>query len=139
MFTISAKADYGLIIMLELAKNYGQGYLAMANISATRSLSLHYLTQITKPLREANLLKSKEGKTGGYTLTKKPEQITILEILEALEGKVTLPRCSCNIDDCAGFSGCEVKIIWPFIMKDVRDLLKTKTLGDLLREANQKK
>ena len=60
MFTISAKADYGLIIMLELAKNHGQGYLAMTNISATRSLSSHYLTQITKPLREANLLKSKE-------------------------------------------------------------------------------
>ncbi|MBT7553204.1 Rrf2 family transcriptional regulator [bacterium] len=133
MFNISAKADYGLIIMLELAKNHGQGYLAMSDISTAKNLSSHYLTQITKPLREAKLLASKEGKTGGYTLSRKPEEITILEILEALEGKIKLNRHDCS-SICAAFANCEAKTIWPSIMMEIKKLLAKKTLADLLNK-----
>ena len=131
MFSISAKADYGLIIMLELAKHYGQGYLAMSDISTAKNLSSHYLTQITKPLRQAKLLASKEGKTGGYTLNKKPDQITVLEIIEALEGKIKLNRYDCS-SICSAFANCEVRTIWPAIMVDIKKLLQAKTLADLL-------
>ncbi|MBT4349532.1 Rrf2 family transcriptional regulator [bacterium] len=133
MFNISAKADYGLIIMLELAKNHGQGYLAMSDISSTKKLSSHYLTQITKPLRQAKLLASKEGKTGGYTLSKNPDQITVLEIIEALEGKIKLNRHDCS-SICVAFANCEAKTIWPTIMIDIKKLLQAKTLADLLKK-----
>ncbi len=86
MFNISAKADYALVIMLELARfakanarraKNNDGYLSISEITATRKLSPAYLTQITRPLKKASLLLSKEGKTGGYMLAKSPEAISV--------------------------------------------------------------
>ena len=138
MFTISAKADYGLIIMLELAKNYGQGYLSIADINEARKLSPAYLTQITKPLKKAGLLFSKEGKTGGYALRRRSEEISVLAILEALEGKIKFNRHDCS-SFCAAFDNCEVKTIWPNIMVDIKELLRSKTLADLLNTIHKNK
>jgi Rrf2 family protein len=132
MFNISAKADYSLVIMLELAKNYGQGMVSMADITATRKLSPAYLTQITRPLKKAGLLLSKEGKTGGYALAKSPKDISILAILEALEGKINLNRHDCSTL-CSAFHICDAKTAWPSIMVDIKELLAKKTLEDLLK------
>lgn len=132
MFNISARADYALVIMLELAKNYGQGMVSMADITATRKLSPAYLTQITRPLKKAALLLSKEGKTGGYALAKNPQDISILEILEALEGKINLNRHDCS-SFCSAFHTCDAKTAWPSIMVDIKELLAKKTLEDLLK------
>ena len=132
MFNISAKADYALVIMLELAKNHGKGLVSMADITATRKLSPAYLTQITRPLKKAGLLLSKEGKTGGYALVKDPKDISILEILEALEGKINLNRHDCSAF-CSAFKTCDAKTVWPSVMSEIKELLAKKTLEDLLK------
>ncbi|OGH91833.1 MAG: hypothetical protein A2534_00450 [Candidatus Magasanikbacteria bacterium RIFOXYD2_FULL_39_9] len=132
MFNISAKADYALVIMLELAKNYGQGMVSMADITATRKLSPAYLTQITRPLKKAGLLLSKEGKTGGYVLQRPPAEISVLEILEALQGKIKLNRHDCS-SFCAAFHACDAKTVWPSVMSEIKELLAKKSLEDLLK------
>ncbi|MCB9802761.1 Rrf2 family transcriptional regulator [Candidatus Nomurabacteria bacterium] len=133
MFDISARADYGLVIMLELAKNYQKGLVSMNEITEARRLSPAYLTQITKPLKEAGLLLSKEGKTGGYALNKNPEQISVLEVVEALEGEIKLNRHDCS-SFCSAFHNCEAKTLWPSIMSEIKIMLAKKTLADLLRD-----
>lgn len=136
MFNISAKADYGLVIMLELAKNYQKGYLSITDINQTRKLSPAYLTQITKPLKKAGLLLSREGKSGGYALNKKPEEISVLAILEALEGRIKLNRHDCS-EFCSAFEGCEAKTLWPSMMLEIKEMLAKKTLADLLKNLKQ--
>lgn len=151
MFNISSKADYGLVIMLSLArfaesekdnfdsnkarraKNYQKSLLSINEITESRQLSAAYLTQITKPLKKAGLLLSKEGKNGGYSLAKSPAEISVLEILEALEGKIKENRHNCSAF-CAAFHHCEAKSIWPNIMSEISGLLAKKTLADLLNQ-----
>jgi len=133
MFTVSTKSGYGFIVMLEMAKNYQKGFVSLVDIAENKKLSAGYLLQIVQPLVKAKLIKSKEGKGGGYRLVKDPKKISVLEILETLEGPVNAVKCL-NKDHkkCPAFSVCDAKNIWPVILRDVREVLKKRKLGDLV-------
>jgi len=133
MFNISTKSDYGFIVMLELARGYGRGLLSLSEIAKKRKLSSGYLVQILQPLIKAKLIISKEGKGGGYKLAKSPQAISVLEIIEALEGKAALVKClKQGSNCCAGFAACDAKKVWGIIAKDIQEMLKEKTLEDLV-------
>ena len=135
MFNVTTKSDYGFIIMLELAKQYKESYVSLAEIADEKKLSAGYLVQITQPLVKAGLIKSKEGKGGGYALKKDPATISVLDILEALDGPVQLVKClKHDFKCCDGFDACEAKTVWPSIVKDVQKVLAKKTLAELLKE-----
>lgn len=135
MFSISTKSDYGFIVMLELVHNYGQGLLSLSDIANRRQLSSGYLAQILQPLLKAKLVISKEGKGGGYKLARSPKEISVLEIIEALEGKMDLVKCLKHGKECcAGFAACDAKKVWGIIAKDVQVTLENKTLAGLVRK-----
>jgi len=119
--------------MLELAKNYQKDFLSLTDIADKNKLSSGYLLQIVQPLVKAKLIKSKEGKGGGYQLAKNPKQIAVLEILEILEGDISLVKCLVkNHQKCPAFKVCQAKEIWPVILRDVRGVLGQRKLGDLI-------
>ena len=121
--------------MLELARNFRHGLLSLADIARRRNLSSGYLVQIIQPLVKAKLIVSKEGKGGGYRLARRPKQISILEIIEALEGKAALVKCLKHGGKvCPGFAVCEAKNVWAIVAKEVRAMLKKKTLAALIKE-----
>ncbi|HEX9664425.1 MAG TPA: Rrf2 family transcriptional regulator [Patescibacteria group bacterium] len=137
MLNIATKSDYGLILMLELAKNYNSGYLSLTQIAKTKNLSANYLAQLSIPLKQAGLVDSKEGKGGGYKLSKSPDQITVLEIVEAIEGPVNLVKChKTENHDCQSFLACEAKMIWPAIFNEIKFVLRKKSLASLLATIN---
>ena len=133
MFNISTKSDYGLIVMVELGKNYKKDYLSLVNIAKAKKLSAGYLVQIIQPLVKADLIKSKEGKGGGYKLLKAPNKISVLEIIEALEGPTNLVKCLRDgKTKCSCFFDCDMKKVWPVIIEDVKNVLRKRKLKDLL-------
>ena len=133
MFNISTKSGYGFIVMLELAKNYKKNYMSLSDIAREKKLSSGYLLQIVQPLVKAKLIKSKEGKGGGYRLAKDPNKISVLEILETLEGSVSLVKCLVkDHKKCPAFSVCNAKDIWPVVLGDVRKVLGKRKIGDLI-------
>jgi len=135
MFSLSTKSDYGFIVMLELAQKYQRGLLSLSDIARRRKLSSGYLVQIIQPLVKAKLIVSKEGKGGGYQLARNPKQISILEIIEALEGKAALVKCLKHGGKvCPGFAVCEAKNVWAIVAKEVQVMLKKKTLAALIKE-----
>jgi len=135
MFNVSTKSDYGFIMMLELAKQHKKGYVSLAQIATDKQLSAGYLVQLIQPLVKAGLIVSKEGKGGGYALAKSPKAISVLTILEALEGPTMLVKClKRNERQCSGFDKCEARKIWEVIAKDVRVMLQRKTLADLMKK-----
>lgn len=73
---ISTKGRYGLTIMIELAKKYGEGPISLKSIAQTNDLSEHYLEQLVAPLRNAGLVKSIRGAYGGYILSSEPSTIS---------------------------------------------------------------
>ena len=92
MFKISAKTDYGLLIMLELARYSGQ-IVPLSPLAKVLKVSSPYLRQVARSLQKADLIKSKEGAGGGYYLSRSAKEIKVLEILEALSGTIKV-RCA---------------------------------------------
>jgi len=92
MFTISAKGAYGLYAMMELTKTHRGDSVQIKDIADAQDIPQHYLEQLLVTLRKAGFVKSFRGTNGGYALAKAPAEITVLEILTALEGPIEVLR-----------------------------------------------
>ena len=125
---ISTKGRYGLTIMIELAKKYGEGPIPLKAIAQANDLSEHYLEQIVSQLRNAGLVKSVRGAYGGYILTKDPKYITSGDIIRVLEGPIQLVE---GIDD----EEPAKRKLWIRITNAIKDVLDHTTLEDLANHA----
>lgn len=86
----SIKVQYGLQAMLELALKHGTGPIQIADIAGSQKIPIRYLEQLMLILKRRELVSSTRGKHGGYALAKRPRDITVLEIIEALDGPIEL-------------------------------------------------
>jgi Rrf2 family protein len=128
MFGLSKKTDYGMELMITLAKNYRQGPLSLRQIAKQKKLPFKYLEQVAIPLRESGLIRAKQGKGGGYFLKKKPEKISVAEVVEILEGPVEVGYCA----GCPKIADCGQKDVWTEVGDKVRETIEGKTLADLI-------
>ncbi|HUV42901.1 MAG TPA: Rrf2 family transcriptional regulator [Patescibacteria group bacterium] len=129
MFGLTKKTDYGLELMIALAKNYGQGPIALRQIAKQKKLPFKYLEQVIVPLREAGLIEAKQGKGGGYFLKKQPQKVSVAEIVEILEGPVEIGACF----GCPKAMICGQKDVWTEVGDKVRETIEGKTLKDLIK------
>lgn len=121
---ISTKGRYGLTIMIELAKNYGEGPISLKSIAQTNDLSEHYLEQLVAPLRNAGLVKSIRGAYGGYKLGSEPSKISAGDIIRVLEGPISIVE---GIED----EEPAKRELWTRIRDAVKDVLDNTTIEDL--------
>lgn len=121
---ISTKGRYGLTIMIELAKNYGEGPTSLRTIAKMNNLSEHYLEQIIAPLRNASLVKSIRGAYGGYILNEPPSKITAGDVIRVLEGPIALVE---GIED----EEPAKQELWIRISDAIKEVLDSTTLEDL--------
>ncbi|MFC3883041.1 cysteine metabolism transcriptional regulator CymR [Bacillus songklensis] len=121
---ISTKGRYGLTIMIELARKFGEGPISLKAIAQTHDLSEHYLEQLISPLRNAGLVKSIRGAYGGYILAKEPALITAGDIISVLEGPIS-PVEGLEEEEPAK------RELWIRIRDAVREVLDSTTLEDL--------
>lgn len=130
---LSTKGKYGVEAMLDLAIHYGTEPVSIKSISERQYISECYLEQLFAALRKAKLIKSIRGAQGGYVLTRSPEQINILEIMEVLEGPVEISDCledgSCKKIDC-----CATRLLWMKVKNSINDVLKSETLKDMVAD-----
>jgi Rrf2 family protein len=96
---ISSKSRYGIAALLTLAEFYNSGILQIKEIASRCDIPHQYLEQIFNRLGKTGFLKSTRGKNGGYELAKPPEQISVLEIINALEGNIEFVPKSDNTND----------------------------------------
>ncbi|MEN2765891.1 cysteine metabolism transcriptional regulator CymR [Ornithinibacillus xuwenensis] len=122
---ISTKGRYGLTIMIELARNYGEGPIPLKSIAKDNDLSEHYLEQLASPLRNAGLIKSIRGAYGGYILPREPKEISAGDIIRVLEGPIALVE---GIED----EEPAKQALWKRVTEAVREVLDTTTLEDLI-------
>lgn len=129
---ISAKEQYGLRAMAELAARYGQGPVPLGEVADAQGISRDYLEQIMPALREAGLLQSTRGAHGGYQLTRDPARITVGQVLQALEGEIFPLRCvSENAAECDRSAMCAARTVWTKVHARVSETLNGMTLADL--------
>jgi Rrf2 family protein len=124
---ISVQVDYACRVMAELARLHGSGELAqIEHLATTEAVPANFLAQILLKLRNHGLITSRRGNHGGYTLARPPEEISLYDILMAVEGKCL--HLSGNFD---GRSGRRVKQVWDEISKVLVEKTKSYTLDQL--------
>jgi Rrf2 family cysteine metabolism transcriptional repressor len=90
MFAFTTKSRYGLSAILEMAKNHGNGPLQVKEIAGRHDISPQYLEQLMTRLVKHGLVHAVRGQKGGFVLSRPPQEIALIEILEALEGRLAL-------------------------------------------------
>lgn len=130
---ISTKGRYSLRFMIDLAQHYTEGYLALKDIAGRQDISKKYLEQIIPFLTRAGLLLSNKGHNGGYMLSRSPEKITVLEILESAEGPLAPVNClDSGTVQCDRTSLCNALPIYQGLYELISNYLGNITLKDII-------
>lgn len=131
---ISTKGRYALRILVDIAENSKGGVISLSGVSERQGISSKYMEIIAHMLVEGGILVGFRGKNGGYMLSRSPEQISILEVLELTEGTVAPVHClekcdnSCERKDC-----CRTVGMWTELDGLISGFLGSKTLRDLMQ------
>ncbi len=132
---LSTKGRYGLKMMYEFALNYGAGPMSLKEVAAKQQLSETYLEQLIAHLKKAELVKSIRGAQGGYELIRKPEEITVGEIIRILEGPLAPSDCILDGEpECARHDYCVTRLIWEKIMDSINNVIDSITLKDMVND-----
>jgi len=132
---VSSRGRYGVRAMLELARTYGSGPVTLRKIAESQHISAAYLGQIVGPLRRAGLLTSVRGAQGGYVLAREPQDITLGEVIRAIEGPIAPSRCvseNWRPGDCEREESCSARRLWMGLRDSITRELDSTTLADLL-------
>ncbi|MFM8519228.1 MAG: RrF2 family transcriptional regulator [Solirubrobacterales bacterium] len=142
----STKAEYGVRLMVELGRDQRDQPLSLASIAEAENLPLSYMEHLVARLRQAGLVESTRGARGGYSLGRDPAEITMLEVVEALEGPIvpmecfeTEPEGRVQCSHLAPEDGpCATKLLWTRVHGGVTDALRETTLSDLVEFAGER-
>jgi len=134
---ISTRGEYGVRVMVDLARHYGRGPRSLTEISQAENLPLPYLEQLIKFLRDAHLVMSTRGAHGGYQLARAPETIRMGEVVRVLEGPIAPMICAVEgemTEICERLEFCTTKYLWWRVRDVIVQSLDSMTLADLLAE-----
>ncbi|HEY8742524.1 MAG TPA: Rrf2 family transcriptional regulator [Chloroflexota bacterium] len=135
MLKVSTRGEYGSRMMVQLARQWGAQPVALSEVAAQEHLSLEYLEQLAGSLRKAGLIAGHRGMNGGYTLARAPEQISMGDVLRALEGPIAPMVCvSEGTADmvCAFEAHCSTRHMWLQVGKAISGVLDGMSLADLV-------
>ena len=134
---VSSKAHYGLRMMTEFARGFGTGPVSLSEVSRVEQLPLAYLEQLAGQLRRGGLLESTRGVHGGYSLTRRPSEISVLDIVQLVEGEVAPVECVAHdyvAGHCAREADCASRGLWRRLKQSIDSVLSETSLEDLLAD-----
>lgn len=127
----STKAEYGLRAIIKIAQAEKEKPLSLSQISKEEGISLAYLEKIVGTLKKAGLVKSIRGASGGYSLAKPVDKISVKDIVSALEGSLSPTRCSLLKFSC-GHKNCCAKKVWHVLEENIEKTLEGLKLKDVI-------
>jgi Rrf2 family protein len=133
LMEITRQADYAVRAMIHLGSMPPDTRVSSAVISRAQRVPLPFLTKVIAQLVHAGLVTTSRGMGGGVALTRDPEEITLLDILEAVEGPITLNRCLLRGIKCELEPTCPMHDIWIEIQKHLVEKLKQVSLAYLVQ------
>lgn len=130
---ISTKGRYALRLMLDLAENQSDGFVALKDIAERQGISKKYLEQIVPLLNKSGVLKTTRGYQGGYMLAKKPEEYTVGDILRITEGSLAPVAClDDEVNMCNKADSCMTLPVWKGLDKVISEYLDSITLQSII-------
>ena len=131
---LSTRGRYGIHAMYDLAVHYGDGPQSIKMIAERQAIPEAYLEQLIALLRKAKLVISNRGAMGGYRLAHKPEEITVGQVLRALEGGLNLVECLTEEEQCGKSCACPSRVVWLKIQQGLSSIVDGITLKDMIDE-----
>lgn len=133
MIRITKNTDYGLVLLTVLARESGGDPLTARDLAERSTLPLPMVSQILKTLAREGLLESTRGAKGGYRLVRRPEELSVAEVIAVLEGPIAITECSVEgSGDCDQEDGCPLRGPWQKINRVIKTALDGVSLGDLI-------
>ena len=139
---VSTKSRYGVAAMMDIAQHFGQGPVALRSVAERQQVSEHYLEQLMSNLRNAGFVRSVRGAQGGYVLAKNPTDITVGDIVRAMEGPIAPVDCLLaekghDNPYCNKSKDCIRRNIWLKMGESISETLDSISLESLCKEALQ--
>ncbi|MDQ6884345.1 MAG: RrF2 family transcriptional regulator [Candidatus Dormibacteraeota bacterium] len=134
----STRSEYGIRVMVRLGRSYGAGPVPLADLARQEDLPLPYLEQIAAQLRRAGLVSSRMGVKGGYALARRPETVSMADIVRSLEGSLAPVSClaegggpgECTHAD----TPCSAHAFWEQLQGTITASLQAVSVADLMKE-----
>ena len=138
---LSTKGKYGVRAVFEIARREGAGPITIKEIADRQGISFSYLEQILHKLGKAGIIESVRGPAGGYLLGRKPAELTIGDIVRALEGPIALSHClePGDTGDCNQADDCVARMVWAKVGEKIEEALDSITFEDLLKRQGEHK
>ncbi len=128
--SLTSAADYAIRAMIHIACLPERSVVLRSEIADAQSIPSSFMAKILRRLVQARLLNSSRGVRGGFSLARSASQITLLDIVEAIEGSLSITQCSNGSDSCPWACECPASLVWPMVQRSLRE-----TLGSVSVEA----
>jgi len=140
---LTTKGRYGLRAAIDLAMYAKHEPVSLSDVAERQNISISYLEQLIAKLKKAGIVQSTRGAQGGYALAKEPEEISVGEILRALEGSLSPVDCSAvdgeGESECSASNFCVTKYVWKRINDSINATVNNMFLSELLTESEKVK
>jgi Rrf2 family protein len=137
---ITTQAEYGLICALHLARRVDEGPVTGREIAAQERLPGDYVEQIMLKLRRAAIVRSTRGAHGGYTLARRPDEISVHDVISAAEHSTFEVHCTSHpVEEarCSSSHECSIRPVWMLLQRRIDDVLHGVRLSDLLLQESE--
>jgi Rrf2 family protein len=129
---ISRAGEYGVLGLMNLARRPAGQMAMIEEVSRMEKIPGSFLAKIFQHLARAGLVRSNRGAHGGFALARRPAQITVLQIIEAIEGKIIFQRCKLDKPGCEHIGGCAICGLFEQAQDGVKDVLARTSLRALV-------
>ncbi len=128
---LTTKGRFAVTAMMDLALQHGNGPVTLAGISERQKISLSYLEQLFGKLRRRELVDSVRGPGGGYLIARPLEEITVAQIIQAVDEPMDATQCG-GMQNCRDEKPCMTHELWSNLNQHIQDYLQTVTLASLV-------
>jgi len=139
MELVRRNTDYALRAMVSLVGHHGNEPVSSREVAQHSQIPYQLTCKLMQKLHNARLVKSCMGPTGGFRLSKDPSRISLLEVIEAIQGPIELNRCLLNVDACPRQPDCPVSKRLAELQKHIRRYLGSVTLDKLIRSNSKRR
>ena len=133
MIRLTKAGEYGLRAVRYLVENGDKSRISIGDISENKKIPEPFLRKLFKPLVQQGIIFSTRGVSGGVRLSRDPKEITVLEVVEALEGPLALNECLLEDASCEFVTECGMYDVWDEAQAAMAKVLRSKNLTDLTR------
>lgn len=135
----SAKGEYGVRAILDIALHTGEGPIQVKEISRRQGIPERFLEQVMASLKKAGLVEGVRGAQGGYLLTRSADEISLADVIQALEGPLTLMECVSEDAPahCDQMNLCVIRDVWKGVQSSILEALDSITIGEMCKKKRQ--